>query len=187
MQKLVRLAGVACFLLSLALPLGAEPVASGSPAPATGYSPAGVRLGDYVLRPGEALAVVMGVLGPPDHLRPMRSKEEKDDYVMLNYYTKGISLDIDGRSNCVQGILVESRQVKLEGVPFALGDSQQAVLTRWGQPEKTAAGVLAYWRRGVYVGVDDQGRLINFYLAPPGKVDEATDQGPSPSPTPRGR
>lgn len=165
-------------ILLLALGLWAlSPVAFGapsSPKPAASptFAAAGISVGQHVIRPGEALPVVFGVAGPPDQVRAMRSKKETDDYVMFSYYSQGFSVDINSKDNRIQGILVENRQVKLDGVPFAVGDPKAAAEKAFGQPDRTEKGVMAWWRRGVYVGVDEGGRIVNIFLAPPGKIEE---------------
>lgn len=165
---------IALALLGLALwaaPLAAAPATPSKPAPSTA-APCGVKVDKHVIRPGEALAIVFGVAGPPDQVRSMRSKKEADDYVLFSYFSQGFSVDINNKTNTVQGILVESREAVVEGVPFKVGDAKAAVVKAWGEPDRTQSNVLAYWRRGVYVGYDEAGNVINLFLAPPGKVEE---------------
>lgn len=158
-------------LLLLAVPVVAAPASPAKPPPAE-FPACGVKVDKHVIRPGEALAIVFGVAGPPDSVRAMRSKKEADDYVLFAYFTQGFSVDINSKSNTIQGILIESREAVVEGVPFKVGDPKAGVVKAWGEPDRTQSNVLAYWKRGVYVGYDEAGNIINLFLAPPGKVDE---------------
>lgn len=171
---------LACFSLCLvlALPAFGAPEARKAPTPAPNFEPSGIAVGQDIIRPGEALSVLFGMAGPPDHVRALRGKKEKDDYVMFSYYSQGFSIDINSADNRIQGILVESREVRLHGIPFHVGDDRDAALKAWGEPDRTDKGVMAYWRRGVYVGVGEGGRIVNLFIAPPGRVEE-TDGRPA--------
>jgi len=151
-----------------------QPGPKSSPSPAIEHPASGLKIGSDVIRPGEVLPMVFGIVGPPDQVRAMRSKKEADDYVMFTYFTQGFSLDIS-QKNLVQGILVEKREVEVSGVPFHVGDSKQEVLKAWGEPDRTQSKVMAYWRRGVYVSCDESGKVINLFLTPPGRVEKPDD------------
>ncbi len=163
--------------LLMAMPALAAPGQPGpksSPSPTIDYPTSGLKIGRDVIRPGEVLPMVFGIVGPPDQVRAMRSKKEADDYVMFSYFTQGFSLDIN-QKNLVQGILVENREVEVSGVPFHVGDSKQDVLKVWGEPDRTQSKVMAYWRRGVYVSCDESGKVINLFLTAPGRVEKPDD------------
>lgn len=165
--------------LALALPALAEPGRpSPSPSPAVTYPASGLKVGSEVIRPGEALGVIFGLMGPPDQVRAMRSKRAEDDYVMFSYFSQGFSLDIN-QKNVVQGILVETREADVSGVPFRVGDTKDAVQKAWGDPDRTQSKVMAYWRRGVYVGTDEAGNVTSLFLTAPGQIDKP-DQGSRP-------
>lgn len=179
MRNAIVLALVGLALMSA--PLAAAPGSPAKPAPTTPMTPCGIKVDKQVIRPGQGLPIVFGVIGPPDSVRAMRSKKEADDYVLFAYFSQGFSVDIVWdtklQSNVVKGVLVESRDVAFDGIPFKVGDTKAAVLKAWGEPDRTASNTLSYWRRGVYVGHDEAGNVVNIYLAPPGKVDEPS--GPS--------
>ncbi|MCE1247294.1 MAG: hypothetical protein LWY06_11675 [Firmicutes bacterium] len=141
----------------------------------TKYTPASVIVGDASLKPGDKLAEIWGIMGPPDKIWAMRGKDDVNkDYVKLDYYSFGISFDINSNTNKIQGVLVEenSKTFKLKEVPFQIGQDHKAVLQQWGDPETSEPGVLAYWRRGVYIGVDDSGSITYIFLTVPGKFDD---------------
>lgn len=137
--------------------------------------PAGVLIGEAFIKSGEKLPVLWGIMGPPDKIWAMRGKDDvNNDYVKLDYYSYGISFDINSNSNKIQGILIEenNRIFKMKEVPFRIGQDSKEVISSWGDPENTAPGMLAYWRRGVYIGVDDSGNILHFFITDPGKFDD---------------
>ncbi|GMU54472.1 MAG: hypothetical protein AMXMBFR33_36180 [Candidatus Xenobia bacterium] len=134
---------------------------------------AGVVVNGSTLHPGAPMPLVIGVMGPPDFVRAMRGQRQEDDYVMFTYPNHGVSFDINSSTNKVQGILVEGSSARLEGVPFRIGDNQLSVTSSWGRPERTEVGMLVYWRRGVYLGLDDSGRILRVFLTEPGQFQEA--------------
>ncbi|MGI5844270.1 MAG: hypothetical protein ACOX9B_08865 [Candidatus Xenobium sp.] len=167
--------------LALALLLGmpawtapGQPATKPPPNQTAEYPASGLKIGSDVIRPGEVLPMVFGIVGPPDQVRAMRSKKEADDYVMFSYFAQGFSLDIN-QKNHVQGILVESRGVEVSGVPFHVGDTKQDVLKAWGDPDRTQSKVLAYWRRGVYVSCDESDKVTSLFLTAPGQVEKPAD------------
>lgn len=176
--RLLLVFALAWLMALPALAAPGQPGARPSPAPAADHPASGLKIGQDVIRPGEVLPMVFGIVGPPDQVRAMRSKKEADDYVMFSYFTQGFSLDIN-QKNVVQGILVENREVDVSGVPFHVGDSKEAVLKAWGEPDRTQSKVMAYWHRGVYVSCDESGRVINLFLTAPGRV-EKPDEGRAP-------
>jgi len=155
---------------ALALPALAEP-GRPSPSPAPTYPASGLKIGAETIRPGEALGVIFGLVGPPDQVRAMRSKKAENDYVMFSYFAQGFSLDIN-QKNVVQGILIETREAEVSGVPFRVGDTKEMVQKAWGDPDRTQSKVMAFWRRGVYVGTDEEGNVTNLYLTAPGQLDK---------------
>ncbi|MEW6283432.1 MAG: hypothetical protein AB1758_32785, partial [Candidatus Eremiobacterota bacterium] len=154
---------LALLLLLLALPALGQ--ADRGPQPGA----AGVYLNGSVVRPGDQMGIVLGVAGPPDFVRAVRNQKPEDDYVLFSYPHHGVSFDINSTTNRVQGILVEATEARLDGLPFRIGDTQQSVTSSWGQPERTEVGMLVYWRRGVYLGLDNSGRIIRVFLTEPGR------------------
>lgn len=136
----------------------------------------GVVVNGSTLRPGDPMALVMGVAGPPDFVKAVRNQRPEDDYVMFQYPHLGVSFDINSSTNKIQGILVEGAASRLEGLPFRIGDNQLSVTTSWGRPERIETGLLVYWRRGVYLGLDDSGKILRVFLTEPGRFQE-TGQG----------
>ena len=125
--------------------------------------------------------VLFGSLGPPDNLRAMRGKQPENDYVLFTYDSYGISFHIktvNNQNNVVDLIVVMESNVKITGVPFRVGDEYRLVTSQWGEPDRQEAGFAAYWHRGIFLGVNEQGRITTITVAAPGKVDE--DQ-PAPS------
>ncbi len=133
----------------------------------------GVVINGATLHPGDSLPLVMGVAGPPDFVKAVRNQRPEDDYVMFQYPHLGVSFDINSSTNKIQGILVEGAASRLEGLPFRIGDNQLSVTSSWGRPERTETGLLVYWRRGVYLGLDDSGKIMRIFLTEPGRYSEA--------------
>lgn len=133
----------------------------------------GVVINGATLHPGDPAALVMGVAGPPDFVKAVRNQRPEDDYVMFQYPHLGVSFDINSVTNKIQGILIEGSASRLEGLPFRIGDNQLSVTTSWGRPERTETGLLVYWRRGVYLGLDDSGKIKRVFLTEPGRYQEA--------------
>lgn len=133
----------------------------------------GVVVNGSTLHPGDPMALVMGVAGPPDFVKAVRNERAEDDYVMFQYPHLGVSFDINSKTNKIQGILVEGSASRLEGLPFRIGDNQLSVTSSWGRPERTETGLLVYWRRGVYLGLDDSGKILRIFLTEPGRYQEA--------------
>lgn len=171
-------------LLLLAAPaaLGQIPRQKPSPGSEPAFPPAGISVNDYVIRPGEQLSLVFGVAGFPDKVAAMRSRSgrKEDDYVLFSYLSNGFSIHIDSETNRIEGILVEDRRVRLEGIPFGIGASRLEVVSRWGQPERTQNRVMAYWKRGVYVVMDGRDKVTRLMLTEPGRLDGG---GGAPPPT----
>lgn len=139
------------------------------------HSSSGVIIGKSFIKPGEKLPVLWGIMGPPDKIWAMRGKDDVNkDYVKLDYYSYGLSFDINSLSNKIQGILIEenNRIFKMKGVPFRIGQEHKIVFKTWGEPESSQPGILAYWRRGVYVGVDDSGVISYLFLTKPGVFED---------------
>ncbi|MCD4783333.1 MAG: hypothetical protein K8T10_05800 [Candidatus Eremiobacteraeota bacterium] len=139
------------------------------------YSSSGVLIGNSFIKPGDKLPILWGIMGPPDKIWAMRGKDDVNkDYVKLDYYSYGLSFDINSLSNEIQGILVEenNRIFKMKEVPFRIGQEHKIVLQTWGEPENSQPGILAYWRRGVYVGVDDSGVISYLFLTKPGIFED---------------
>lgn len=139
------------------------------------YQPSGIAFGTEGIKPGDKLPKVWGLLGPPDKLLARRHKKDpKQDYVKLAYYSYGISIDINNRDSRVQGILVEENnsQFKLVNCPFRIGQSTDMVKSSWGDPEKQVKSIMAYWRRGVYIGANKAGKITHIYLTYPGQFKE---------------
>jgi hypothetical protein len=144
-------------------------------APKGNFPPAAIKLGDDVIKPGEKLATIWALLGPADKIWAMRNKkDEKEDYVKLDYFTYGFSLDVVNTTNLVKGILVEenNNSVKLVNCPFRVGQDALAVTTAWGEPEKKISGTMAYWSRGVFVGVNEAGKITHMFITSPGKYKD---------------
>jgi hypothetical protein len=135
--------------------------------------PTGVRYGGELIAPGKSVAWVIGVMGPPDWFRAMRGKDTNSDYVMFEYRNPSIIIHIDNRTNNVKSIYVDDREVSIESVPFRVGESAKKVTAAWGEPENEQSNILVYWKRGVYVAVDDSGVIGSITLSEPGKI---TDQ-----------
>lgn len=145
------------------------------------YKPAGVIVGDAFIKAGMKVRYLWGIMGPPDQVWAMRGKDNvNQDYVKLDYYSHGLSFDINSMKNVVQGILIEqnSRTFQLKNCPFRIGQDYQIVLDSWGEPERKIQGTLAYWRRGVYIGIDDNKKISHIFITTPGKYeDEKKDKG----------
>jgi len=135
------------------------------------YSQMGVIVNGQIITPGQDLLTVAGIAGFPDRIRAVRAKDEKMDYVMLSYFTYGVTIDIQNDSNTVQGILVQENSVKLVGIPFKLGESAQQVNKIWGKPDAEYPGYLCYWKRGLYIGVDGSGRISHLMIVAPGSEE----------------
>lgn len=139
------------------------------------YPPSGVVIGEALITAGERLPILWGIMGPPDKIWAMRSKDDVNkDYVKLDYYSYGLSFDVNSNTNQIQGILIEenNRIFKLKEVPFRIGQSHKDIIESWGEPENSEPGILAFWRRGVYIGVDDSGAVSYIFLTNPGVFED---------------
>ncbi len=139
------------------------------------YQPAGVLVGEQVIRSGDRLPIIWGFLGPPDKIWSMRGKKTKDDdYVKLDYFSYGFSVDVANNTNQVKGILVEENNVstRMVNCPFRIGQDISQVTASWGDPEKQVGNTLAYWRRGVYIGLTDDNKVKYLFFTYPGEFDE---------------
>jgi hypothetical protein len=167
-----------CLIMLLALsvlPAAAAPVRR--PAPEPPVQKAAILINGMAITPGEVLQMLMGAAGPPDYVQAIRGKDVKDDYVMFAYDSYGISVhvkNINNTNNIVGAIVVRQNGISIENVPFKIGDDYKSVMNLWGQPDRQEPGFMAYWKRGVYVGVADNGLISNITLAEPGKFDDET-------------
>lgn len=146
------------------------------------YDPAGIIIKDSLIKAGENLAYIWGIMGPPDHLWAMRGKDSfEQDYVSAEYFTYGLSIHLNCVSNNVQGIMIKenNNNVKFLNCPFAIGQSVKTVLNTWGEPERTVPGILMYWRRGVYVGVSESDMIDYLFIAEPGVFEDEDDKKPA--------
>jgi len=147
------------------------------------YAPAGVVINGMTIKPGEVLQMLFGAAGPPDWVQAVRGKESANDYVLFAYDSYGLSVHVNNQNNqnnVVGTIVVKSGSLQLENVPFKIGDDYKGVMSMWGQPDRQEPGFMAYWKRGIYVGVGDDGKITTITLAPPGKFDDdkpAASQG----------
>ncbi|MFP4498122.1 MAG: hypothetical protein ACLFQV_07915 [Vulcanimicrobiota bacterium] len=141
----------------------------------TEYPPVVVKISNSIIKIGDSVEMVWGIMGPPDHIWAMRGKDNRDqDYVKMVYYSYGLNIDVTNLKNTVQGIMVEeNNQVyKLVNLPFKLGQTRQDVINEWGEPEKTIQNTLAYWKRGVYITTDDEGLITHIFISSPGKFED---------------
>jgi hypothetical protein len=136
---------------------------------------AGISVQNTPIKPGEKLSTIWGLMGSPDRILAMRGKQDSNgDYVKMDYDANGFSLDINNSANTVQGILVTENNpsFKFINCPYKIGQQARDILAAWGEPEKTVPGTLAFWSRGVYVGVDASGGKVTYiYITYPGKVE----------------
>jgi hypothetical protein len=162
-MKCTRLLLVCCLLLAFALP--AWPAE-------TPTSRAAIKLNGSVIGPGDSMLTLFSVAGPPDRVLPVRGKEPSGDFVSFSYDASGLAFHIRSapdKTSIIDAIVVLGDNVKLVGVPFKVGDDYQSVFKSWGKPERQERGFLAYWKRGVYVGVTDSGQISLITLASPGQ------------------
>ena len=141
----------------------------------------GISVNRTTLMPGVDLQTMLGIVGPPDHVDAVRGKEPANDYVRFTYSSYGFSAHVktvNNQDNIVESMVILQNNVKLVGVPFKVGDDYHAVMQAWGQPDQQEPGFMAYWKRGVYMAVDDKGTITGITLAEPGKVED-----PSPQPS----
>lgn len=145
------------------------------PATTKQFQKTGIAVNRTAIYPGQDLPTLFGVVGPPDHVDPVRGKEPTDDYVRFTYTSYGFSLHVKSlanRDNVVESIVILQNNVQLVNVPFKVGDDYRAVMQVWGTPDQQEPGFMAYWKRGVYVAVGEGGLVTGITLAAPGKVDE---------------
>lgn len=134
----------------------------------------GVKVNGSVIHPGETMQVLLGIAGPPDHVRPVRGQDQANDYVCFSYTSYGLSVhvrSVNNRDNIVDSIVVMQNNVKLVNVPFNVGHDYRAIIRLWGQPDQQEPGFMAYWKRGVYVAVGENGVVTGISLAEPGHVE----------------
>lgn len=136
---------------------------------------AGVVINGITIMPGEVIQMLFGAAGAPDFVRAVRGKEAGDDYVMFAYDSYGLSVHVSNhknQNNLVGVIVVKTQACKLENVPFSVGDDYKSVMEMWGQPDRQEPGFMAYWKRGIYVAVGDDGKISSITVAEPGKFDD---------------
>ncbi|NDD28152.1 MAG: hypothetical protein EB084_07795 [Proteobacteria bacterium] len=151
-----------------------------APTSAPQFQKTGISVNRANIQPGQDLETLFGVVGPPDHVDPVRGKEPANDYVRFTYTSLGFVAHVKtvkNRDNVVESLVVMQSNVKLVGIPFNVGDSYKLALQEWGQPDQQEVGFMAYWKRGVYVAVNDSGIITGITLAEPGKVDETERSG----------
>lgn len=173
-------------LVSLALGalpgLGQAPPQRPKPAPSPSPSPTvsaeerpAVSLNGGLLLPGDVLQSLFGIAGPPDFVQAVRGKDVANDFVKFAYHTHGLSVHVKtdkSQANILDAIVVMNVATRLVNVPFKIGDEYKAAMTAWGQPDRQEPGFMAYWKRGVYVGVSEDGHIIHITLTVPGQFDE---------------
>lgn len=184
-----RLNALACVaLLFMAVPANAQYPTKPRPVqrqPQTRPKPpeiqkSGISVNNTTINPGVDLQTLFGVVGPPDHVDAVRGKEPANDYVRFTYTTYGFSAHVktvNNQDNIVESLVILHNTVKLVNVPFRVGDDYREVMQAWGQPDQQEPGFLAYWKRGVYMAVDDKGIITGITLAEPGKVEEPSGSG----------
>ncbi|MCL5036483.1 MAG: hypothetical protein M1269_05110 [Chloroflexi bacterium] len=136
------------------------------------YAASGVLINQQMISPGESLLTLIGVAGFPDHIRAMRGKENENDYILMNYYTYGVSFDITSDTNVIKGILIEENNIEIQGVPFKIGEPYKKAVDEWGKPDKEYPGVIVFWKRGIYFGVEEKGKISHIFITSPGKFDD---------------
>ena len=134
------------------------------------YPVVNVTINKTAIHPGDPVAQVLSVVGPPDEFKAQRGKEPSQDYIDFRYINSGMNFHIANSNNTVQGILVTQPDTKLQGVPVKVGDTIGKLKQLWGDPDNAEKSVYAYWYRGVYASTDAQGRIVNFFLVVPGKL-----------------
>jgi hypothetical protein len=143
--------------------------------PQPSYAKAAVMLNGQPIAPGEVLQVLFGAAGPPDWIQAVRSKEAASDFVLFAYDGYGMRFHIktvNKQNNIVDLIVITQSNVQVKNVPFRVGDEYRSVTQLWGEPDSQEAGFAAFWRRGVYMGVSEAGRVTSITLAEPGKLDD---------------
>lgn len=139
------------------------------------FQKSGISVNRTTINPGVDLQTLFGVVGPPDHVDAVRGKEPANDYVRFTYTTYGFSAHVktvNNQDNIVESLVILHNTVTLVNVPFKVGGDYREVMQAWGQPDQQEPGFLAYWKRGVYMAVDDKGIITAITLAEPGKVEE---------------
>ena len=169
--------------LLIVLLLAIEPACAQFPAKPRRQAPekpvekASVMINGQAISPGHVFQELLGAAGPPDHVQAVRSKEVANDYVLFAYDSLGVTAHItvvNNTNNVVSAIVVKDARVKIDNVPFKVGDDYRGIAEIWGQPDRQEPGFVAYWKRGVYVGVGEDGRITNITIAEPGKFDDQT-------------
>jgi hypothetical protein len=148
----------------------ANPTTSGPPGVV--YEPMGLMINGQRIVPGDSLTLVFGILGFPDQMRAMRGKDKSQDYIHLMYFSYGLSIDISSDTNVVKGLLLEDQKLKVPNLPFRIGEPYQKAVKIWGKADKESPGFICYWKRGVYLGVGDDGGITYIFLTEPGKEKE---------------
>jgi hypothetical protein len=149
---------------------------SGSKVPEIVYPPMALMINGQRISPGDSLAIVIGNLGFPDQMRAMRGKDKTQDYIHLMYFSYELSIDISSENNLVKGILLEDEKLKVPNLPFRIGEPYQKATKLWGKADKESPGFICYWKRGVYLGVGDDGGITYIFLTEPGKDKEEDTQ-----------
>ena len=149
---------------------------SGSKVPEVVYPPMALMINGQRIAPGDSLTIVFGILGFPDQMRAMRGKDKAQDYIHLMYFSYDLSFDITSDTNLVQGIMLQDQKLKVPNMPFKIGEPYQKAIKLWGKADKESPGFICYWKRGVYLGVGDDGGINTILLTQPGKDKEEDAQ-----------
>ncbi len=132
---------------------------------------AGILIGDSAISPGDKKEYIFAFLGVPDGIYAMRGKgSKKNDYVKLYYQEYDLSFDLSNEDNVIKAIILKG-DLRLQSIPFKIGDSYDDVKNKWGEPDKKEAGYANYVKKGVMFKISDTGIIELIAIFPPGTLE----------------
>lgn len=129
----------------------------------------GIILRKQLIKPGTPLVLVVSQIGFPDWVKAVRGRSQNYDFIAFIYKEYALRLDIDNETNNLTAILLEDNLVKLNGIPFKIGDEIEKVIASWGEPELREKNVLCYYKKGVYIDLDYNKKIAKIYISTPGE------------------
>lgn len=132
----------------------------------------GVVINDKLIKPGDPVFYLVSQASFPDGIKAVRGKDKEHDFVVFIYKSYNLRVDINNETNLIQGILLQSNDLEIKGIPFKVGSSFNNVLSSWGKPDANYDDEACYWEKGIYLKVNPSGNIEHIYIAEPNtKVD----------------
>lgn len=126
---------------------------------------------------GLPFASLLNVMGVPDSIRFMRSKEAVSDYLLFNYESKNLKFHINNIDNSIDGILIETPDININNLKIKVGDPYKKVDELLGAYDTQYDTERCFWGKGVYFGVDKKDQIVHIFITKPNKKSTDVIQG----------